>query len=122
MRESDKELIRSFLSSKKINEWISFGEMEVYVRKSKRYFPSIKDGFISCFDVANVNVIDGEQGKGKFTSFFDVVIELAQVQGYDAIYIESVINSKFAESLSKKKGMIEISTDKNQRNFVYKLK
>jgi hypothetical protein len=49
MRESDKELIRSFLSSKKINEWISFGEMEVYVRKSKRYFPSIKDGFISCF-------------------------------------------------------------------------
>jgi hypothetical protein len=120
MRDEDKQVIIDFINSPQRNAWLNFGEMEVYVRKAVRYFSGI-EGTIWCFDVANINIIETEQGKGKFTKFFDDLIKIVDEHDFEAIFIESVINEKFAESLRNKKGFIEISHHRLERHFLFKL-
>ena len=120
MRDIDKQTIIDFINGSVRNAWLNFNEMEVYVRKSVRSFPSI-ERTIWCFDVANINVIESAQGKGKFTKFFDDLIKIANEHDFEAIFIESVINEKFAESLKNKPGFIEISRHRLERHFLYKL-
>ena len=120
MRDVDHKTIIDFIDSKQRNAWLNFGEMEVYVRKSVRSFQGIEGTFL-CFDVANINVIESAQGKGKFTRFFDDLIKIANEHDFEVIFIESVINEKFAESLKNKQGFIEISRHRLERHFIYKL-
>lgn len=91
--------IEEFLESGHNSMWLSIDEMEIFVRKSVRQNPN-KHGLIRCFDIANVNSSD--KGVGHFTRFLDSLNELRDY-GFQFIYVEQVLNPRFAEFFRKRK-------------------
>lgn len=73
------------------NEWLQVGKLTVYVRRA--YHNKMKT-----FDIANVFVNDERQrGKGIFTQFLEDLHPLLVKDGrFDAVYVESVQNPRFA--------------------------
>ena len=120
MIDSDLEKVQDFISGHQKNAWLDFGPMEIYVRKSTRSFR--ETGIVYCFDIANINIIDAEQGKGRFTGFLTSMKDIARKNGFDVIFIESVINKKFAEKIAAMPDSIDVSLHPFECNFIFKLK
>ena len=90
--------IEEFITSKQYSTWLAVGPLMLYVRKSIRQNQK-EHGLIRCFDIANVQCHD--KGVGYFSEFFANLEELSEF-GFNAIYIEQVLNSRFAEYFRKK--------------------
>ena len=112
------EAISSFLTSNATNTWTTVEDMEVYVRKSKRV---VSGKTVQCFDIANVNIAPHAQRQGNFTRLFETCKLLAKAFGYEAILIENVMNTGFANALTKK-GFIESRDDGMTPSFMFMLK
>lgn len=94
------EQVLKFLSGSKNNAWVRVGKINVYVRKGRHF---INDEVTSCFDLANISVVKANRGKGIFAQFL-TDLELILVErndGLSCIYVENVINPKFACYLSR---------------------
>lgn len=81
--------LQEFLASPARSSWIVGGPVHAYVRKSRRWH---KLQTVSCFDIANVRVEDGMQGQGVFTSWHGEVETIARAGGFEALFVESVLN------------------------------
>lgn len=93
--------VQEFLSSCVTNEWISVGNLEVYVRKSRRLDPRFHSPNykrILCFDIANVSCTN--KGRGEFTKFLKS-LETLDKFGFNAVYIEQVLTDSFADYFRK---------------------
>ena len=90
--------IEEFINSKHYSTWLAVGPIMLFVRKSVRQNPKCH-GLIRCFDIANVQCED--RGVGHFSELFANLEELSEF-GFNAIYIEQVLNSRFAEYFRKK--------------------
>ena len=89
--------IKMFIESGNQNQWLTIGDLEVYVRSSHRLSPKhrAKHGIlIRCFDIANVAC--RHKGCGTFTEFLKSLGNLNE-HGFQAIYIEQVLSNRFAE-------------------------
>lgn len=78
------------VDSGRINErsWIKHGPLKAYVRVSTRLINGEIKGTV---EVASVEVIPDERGKGVFSSWLREVEDMAK-QHKRAVYIESVLN------------------------------
>lgn len=85
--------INQFLNSTIRNTYLYNEYMTLYVRKSKRF---IEGKWYDCFDIASVEVIRQERGKGYFTSFLQTFIELYPDKN---IFVESILNPVLKDKL-----------------------
>lgn len=85
--------IKTFLESPLTNTYISTKEMNLYVRKSKRF---LEGKIYNCFDLARILVYEPNRGKGIFTKFYK---ELVSTYPEMNIFVESILNERFAERL-----------------------
>ena len=101
------DLIKEFLDGPMRNNWLYADDLEVYVRKSKRLHPAptLTKGICGCFDIANIKVyIPGEK---TFSKLIEDLKPILIERGFDAIYIESVLNP-FLRSYLQRLDSIEI--------------
>ena len=105
-------LVKDFLDSSLRNTWIEYDGMKVFVRKARHMTPDHK--LVYCFDIANVTVY--MRGVGTFSHWLKEVIELARERGFEAVFVESVINQRFVEYFRK---LEWVEVEGPDRNFFY---
>lgn len=110
-------LLQAFLAGPQRNDWITFPNLTVYLRKSRRLHPTSRE-VIKCFDIANVSTT--VQGQGIFTAWLAMVQAELQGLDFDAIYVESVQTDQFADHF-RKLGWVE-SSGKYDINFFLMLR
>lgn len=112
------DLVQQFINSKRKNLWIRYPDMDVYVRDAYHRHPDLNK-IIRCFDVANINV--HTPNKGVFTAWFTALCAALQHGKFRAIYIESVLNTDFADYL-RRRNLYEVSdADSTQIDFFFML-
>jgi hypothetical protein len=79
------------------NEWLFFGPLEVYVRKS-----TIPAELGYNFQIATVGVKTDQQKKGIFTRFLEFVERYVAETNMAAVYVENVLNPNLETFLAKK--------------------
>lgn len=77
-----EELLREFLNSPVRNQWLEFGPVSVYVRKSTRKG-------MKCLDLANITVDPDHRRKGHFKATLELFQKLSHV-----VFIEQVLNPR----------------------------
>lgn len=88
------EQVDEFVHSSSRNQWLSDGILEVYVRKSIRFFDNQK---LTTFDIANIHSINPQyKGKGYFKSFMKKVESIGR-----PVYVENIQNPYLVEMLEK---------------------
>lgn len=88
------EQIDEFVYSSAKNKWLSDGILEIYVRKSVRFFDNQK---VTTFDVANIRTIDPEyEHKGYFRAFMEKVESIGL-----PVYVENIQNPYLVNILEK---------------------
>lgn len=90
----------------KFNAWRTDGPLEVYLRITQRY---INRRIVKTIDLATINVIEDKQNQGVFRRFLSGMEALAEDLDR-VIYIENVLNPRFAEFF-RRRGYTEIDTD-----------
>ena len=90
MKTAEQQLV-DFLNGQKRNLWLQDSEIEIYVRKSKRYLGHPPE-MIDVLDIATISVVEEEQNKGRFTRFLLFVQEVY----LGNLFIENVQTQKFA--------------------------
>jgi hypothetical protein len=78
------------------NAWLSFGPLEVYIRKSE-----IPTELGRNLQIANVSVPAQEQQHGHFTRFLDMIETYARDNQWDSVYVENVLNPVLERFLLK---------------------
>ena len=89
-----------FMLSTIKNTWWLYEDFKAYVRKSFRRFNGVS--YLNVFDVASVEVTEGLRGNGIFTHWLTTIEDAAKKAGFDAIYVESLLNPKLAQFLEKR--------------------
>lgn len=74
-------------------KWIADDKMQVYIRKG---YHLILGRIHTCLDLANVLVLEEEQGKGLWRSF---LAEAHRMNPWEATYVECVHNPILSQSL-----------------------
>lgn len=95
----------------------------LYIRKSFRVFmeddTSAAHSFTSskpnCFDIASVEVQDQFKGKGVFTDYVNYLLDILPREAPDMnkIYVENVLNERFAKYLENELGMTKVRVGDN---------
>lgn len=106
------ERIDYFLSSRIDRMWIKSDEMEIYIRKSKRF---INKEIVNCIDFASINV--SQTGVGTFTGFLKWFRKKYPMKN---IFIESILTERFARFFEKN-GFTRIITTEDYQRDVYLL-
>lgn len=92
------DALGEFLASPARNQYISVGTYEIYVRKGVHMANKV---LVHTFDIANIqNKDEWTRGQGGFRVLLKCFENrLKQYPKFDAIYIESVLNDRLAQSL-----------------------
>lgn len=90
------EDLQAFLNSSLRNTWIKYPNFEVYVRKG---YHLLEGKQAITFDVANIHVHEEARGKGIFSTWLDMVETMAHEEGFDAVYVENLLNPLLANFL-----------------------
>lgn len=90
-----------FLESKLSNVWIYHPDISIYVRKGFHTLPPFR-AVRNTLDVANISVLEARQKQGIFTEWLGVAEAMAAEHGFDAVYVESVLNPHLASFLTKR--------------------
>lgn len=77
--------------------WFKDSDMKVYVRVGRRM---IEGSIRETIDIATIEVF--KPGQGTFTRFLEQVEELAAAGPIHTIYVENVLESRFAEFFRKR--------------------
>ena len=112
--------IKEFIESSLTNQWLTVGNLNIYVRKSHRLNPKLNrrhKNIITCFDIANVSC--GHKGCGEFTRFLKSLNTLNE-HGFQAIYVEQVLGNRFAQYF-RRLGWIETNAWAAIPSFYYML-
>lgn len=116
-----REGIRAFLQSRQRNAWVGTGNAEgvvkVYLRRSARNKPGTKE-FYSALDIANVDITP--PGQGTFTRLLADITQLAIEYGFLALYVENVLDPRFA-NFFRKRGWLEVNSDPFSPSFFFML-
>ncbi|HWG89150.1 MAG TPA: hypothetical protein VN679_15300 [Candidatus Acidoferrales bacterium] len=96
------------------NQWFAFGPMQIYMRRSVRCLHGT-DETVRALDIANVEVAQSQRGKGLFGRLLNAVDAVGATTGTHIIYVESVLNDRFADYL-KRHGFI-YDTDTQPPSF-----
>lgn len=120
-RLSPREL-QKFLANKDVrNQWLEIGPYKAYVRKSERVLPRgdhtrIRDmGRFQTLELANVErqgrgsktLPEGERpAKGQFGELVKMLEDEAKKNGYDAVYVEQILN-EFLPEVLRRKGYVQ---------------
>lgn len=99
--KSSLSQVEKFLAGPEHNAWLKVETMKVYVRKAGHL---IDGNVIDTLDIANVDQLEKQRGKGKFRQ---LVIDLTKLleskpdlrKQIKGIYVESVLNDRLAASL-----------------------
>ena len=94
------------------NAWISFKQMEVYVRRSKR---RVNGAMVRVFDLANMSASEETSGKG---SLWELVEQLKTLKGFDGLYVENVLNPRLEKSLLSR-GWEQVTFNDNWPNCFF---
>lgn len=93
------EELQNFLWSKRSNAWISYEHLNVYVRKAHHFWDGSRK---STLDVANINVPHPYKGRGLFTAWLTQAEIIAREEGFEAVYVESLLNPRLADFLYRR--------------------
>lgn len=96
-----KRHINSFNLSAARNKWLVHKDIKVYVRKGQRRLPGTT-GFQVTFDVANIEVHPNLRSKGKFTEWLSILEVEAKKNGYDAVFVESILEERLIPFLERR--------------------
>ena len=99
------------------NQWLHSADMNVYVRRGYHTLPPLR-AIRNAFDVANVEVIELRRGRGIFTEWLAVAERLASEYGFDAVFVESVLNPRLGEFLIRQ-GYTKMGPDQCPNYFKY---
>lgn len=88
-----------FMESNLRNAWIEYPDMKVYVRKGVHLFADKRH---DTFDIANVEVMETSRGNGRFTAWLDMAETMAEEEGFEAIYVENLLNRMLAGFLERR--------------------
>ena len=91
-----KNTIEKFFNGSEPNVWIQYNNLDVYLRKSKRI---LDNKFISTIDLANVN--SEKPGSKTFHTFIEYLENLSKKNGYEAIYVENILNDRLVGFFDK---------------------
>lgn len=86
------EQLKEFLAGPMHNIWLGDADLQVYVRKGRRYLGG--DKLVHVRDIANISAT--EPGKGIGTSF---IREAHALNPFPITYIESILNESFLNHL-----------------------
>jgi len=84
-----------FLASNLRSTWLEVRSVHAYVRKSQRFIDGRLRNFI---DIANVRVAKAKRGKGVFKGLVQLAM---QVDSYEGVYVECVMNEQLAAHLNR---------------------
>lgn len=108
---------------RKHNAWISVYPISIYFRNSMRPLrKNLGDNWemLSMLDVANVEVLECERGKGYFTAALEEILIIAKERGKSAVLIESVLNDRLAANLESSPGWKRYSVAHDENvNYIY---
>lgn len=93
--------IEEFIVSKIWNKWINTPLADVYVRKSRRIGPNERI-IVKTLDVASITM--HEEGRGTFHGLLPEIMKLINRHGIDYVYIENVLDERFAKYLARHGG------------------
>lgn len=114
-----REGIRTFLQSRQRNAWVSTGNadgvVKVYLRRSTRNKPGTME-FHSALDIASVEITP--PGRGTFTRLLADLEELAIEYDFQALYVENVLDQRFAEFFLKR-GWLQTYADPASPSFFF---
>ena len=98
--------LEEFLVSKIRNSWLELDvPMSLYARKSSRM---VNGSLIKVFDIASVE--SANPGRGTFSGFIDRLEKKIEEVGLDGVYVESILNPRFA-ALLERRGYIKTNKD-----------
>lgn len=99
--------LEEFLKSKVVrNAWLELDEpMNLYARRATRV---VDNEIVKTFDIASVEV--ETPGIGTFTKFLSLLEGKMTDNGFEGIFVESILNPDFAKSLAKR-GYEKVSGD-----------
>lgn len=80
--------------------FITDGCLKAYVRITERHLP-LPAVFTKTIDVASLDVLEPWQGRGHSTKFLEAVENVARQHGR-VVFVECVLNERFAEFLEKR--------------------
>lgn len=103
-----KTELKNFVASTQRNCFFTSEQFSIYVRRSVRV---LRGHPCRCFDIANVNVAEAHRGSEIFTAWLEST-ESALIGNaeFDAIYIESVLEQRFAEFFIRR-GYLQLTSD-----------
>lgn len=85
--------VKTFIRGPYNNLWIEDHLLTVYLRKGLHCQPGTGEPR-KCLDIGNVQV--ARVGHGTFSAWIALVEVLAREEGFEALYVESVLTRKFA--------------------------
>ena len=92
------EDLTTFAQSSQRNRWFKYPEVALYIRKSIR----IKYNTYSALDIGQITVDPRGQGQGVGSKILNIVEEVAKANGYRAVFVENVMNDRWASGLVKR--------------------
>ena len=95
------EGLQTFCLGRTPNSWITMGDLRVYMRKGVHTLPPLR-AVRNTFDIASVEVTSDKRGNGIFTEFLKVAEDLARENGFDAVYVENLLNPRLASFLARR--------------------
>lgn len=110
--------IDKFLESKYRNVWLIADPVRVYVRKSQR----LLDGKnVKSFDMANVEVDPEYWRRGCMKMTIETILRKSAENGFDIVYVESVLNKHVSEYLRSLPGWERFGKeDEFNINFIHR--
>lgn len=112
-----KTCLMKFLESKITNMWINHPDISIYVRKGWHRLPDFRMP-VETFDIANINVPQTMQKQGIFTRWLEMAEDVANEEGFAAVFVESVLNPDLAKFLAKR-GYTQSGPDECPNFFRY---
>lgn len=111
MKELDE-----FLSEGQRNAWIQSDnkDMDLYIRRAYRIVES--QTYNNVLDLANLKVRHDVQGTGVFTRYLPVIEQIAKQHGCSGIFIENIMEPRFAEFF-KRNGYVIFASLYNTNAF-----
>lgn len=91
--------------------WIRAGHIRAYVRYGPRVLRLHQNMMVPTLEIATVELPVRQQGRGKFTRWLTQTVEPAADDRGLYVYVENVLNKRFAMFWLQRPGYVQVSPD-----------
>ena len=104
-----------FMNSPARSQWLQFGPLAVFVRRSKRM---VEGKYVTALDIATVEVAASHRRQGHFSRLYELVRLTAQAFELDGVWIESIQEPVLVDFCIRRGGIKASSHDDSPNYFI----